>query len=269
MHSNQRTKIRHLVRLFLDSGANPKFKARNERSAVVLALDNPHSALEVTEALLYVPPEYRPQIFANQIHSESEVWEDLNDEKHMFRDDAGLWYSPLKYVELVPAPSRSKHRKELLDLLCDKGCEPKYYSEHAEQPENAIGMPVPIARLADRQKEHQLTLKLAQESAEHQHMIEENNHRMLLRRAKEQKDAELAAASTAAAHYQALEQQKHDLEIRRVRSAERMKRGEKSAWHSLLYVYQGNLLEIKSRAFATRCCFSMEQRILTLLIEFH
>jgi hypothetical protein len=168
--------------------------------------------------------------------SESEVWEELNDEKHMFRDTSGYWYSPLKYVELVAASSRAKHRRELLDILCDKGCEPKYYSEHAEQPEGAIGMPAPIARLADRQKEHQLTLRLARESSEHQHMLEENDHRLQLRRAQEQRDAELAAASASAAHYHTLEQQKHDLEIRRVRSAERMKRGEKAAWHALLYV---------------------------------
>jgi len=55
MHPNQRTDVRHLIRLFLQHGANPTFKARNERSAVLLALDNPQSALEVTEALLYVP----------------------------------------------------------------------------------------------------------------------------------------------------------------------------------------------------------------------
>jgi hypothetical protein len=157
----------------------------------------------------------------------------------MFRDTSGFWYSPLKYVELIPAPSRVRHRKELLDLLCDKGCEPKYYSENAEQPEGAIGMPAPIARLADRQKEHQLALKIAQESSEHHRMLEENNHRSRLRQAQEQREAELMAASTSAAHYQTLEQQKHDLEIRRVRSAERMKRSEKAAWHALLYVYPG------------------------------
>jgi hypothetical protein len=171
------------------------------------------------------------------MNSESEVWEELNDEKHMYRDSSShFWYSPLKYVELVAAPSRAKHRRELLDLLCDKGCEPKYYSEHTEQPESAIGTPEPIAHLADRHKEHQLTLRLARESSEHHHMLEENNHRLQLRRAQEQKDAELAAASASAAHYQILEQQKHDLKIRRVRSAERMKRGEKAAWHALLYV---------------------------------
>ncbi|KAF2675954.1 ankyrin [Lentithecium fluviatile CBS 122367] len=216
-HGNQRTRIRRMIRLFLDNGANPKFKARNERSAVILALDNPHSALEVAEALL-----------------ETEVWEDLNDEKHMFRSATGLWYSPLKYIELVPSPSRAHHRKPLLDLLCDKGCEPKYYSESAEQPEGAIGMPAPIARLADRQKEHQLSLRLAQESSDHARTLEESKHRDTLRRAQEQKDAELAAASTSASHYHALEQQKHDFEIQRVREAERMKRGEKAAWHALL-----------------------------------
>jgi hypothetical protein len=57
INANQRTNIRRLIRLLLDSGANAKFKARNKRSAVILALDNPHSAYEVVEALLYVPTE--------------------------------------------------------------------------------------------------------------------------------------------------------------------------------------------------------------------
>lgn len=183
----------------------------------------------------------------------------------MFRDASGFWYSPLKYVELVQAPNRVRHRKELLDLLCDKGCEPKYFSEHAEQPEGAIGMPAPIARLADRQKEHQLTLRIAQESSEHHRMLEENNHRLLLRRAQEQRDAELMAASASAAHYQTLEQQKHDLEIRRVRSAERMKRGEKAAWHALLYVYAGRKLGEEGWHSANRCCLYPRQCSLTNL----
>lgn len=216
-NGNERTKVRQLLRLFLDNGANPKFKARNERSTIILALDNPHSALEVTEALL-----------------ETEAWEGLNDEKHMFRDPSGLWYSPLKYVELVPSPSRAAHKQDLLELLRDKGCEPKYYSETAEQPAGAVGMPAPIARLADRQKEHQLSLKLAKEASDHARMLEETTHRDLLRRKQEQQDADMAAAAAASAQWQALEQQKHDFEIQRLRSAERTKRSEKAAWHNLI-----------------------------------
>jgi ankyrin repeat protein len=215
-NGSQRTKARQIIRLFLDNGGNPKFKARNERSAVVLALDNPHSSFEVTEALL-----------------ETEVWEDLNDEKHMFRDERGLWYSPLKYVELVPSPSRAGNKSGLIELLCDKGCEPKYYSEHAEQPEGAIGMPAPIAKLADRQKEHQLSLKLAQEASEHARMLEEATHRDTLRRKQEEQNAEMAAAAAVQEQWQSLEQGKHEFEMQRVRSAERMKRNEKVAWHNL------------------------------------
>jgi ankyrin repeat protein len=215
-NGSQRTKVRQIIRLLLDNGANPNFKARNERSAVTLALDNPHSALEVTEALL-----------------ETEVWEGVNNEKHMFRDNNGLWYSPIKYVELVPSPSRARYKQELIDLLRDKGCEPKFYSEGPEQPEGAIGMPAPIAELADRQKAHVLSLRLANEAHEHARMLEETSHRDLLRRKKEQQDAEMAAAAAAKAQWQALEQSKHEFEIERVRDAERMKRNEKATWHKL------------------------------------
>jgi ankyrin repeat protein len=212
----QRTRARQLIRLFLDNGANPKFKARNERSAVILALDNPYSALEITEALL-----------------DTEVWEELNNEKHMFRDSSGLWYSPIKYVELVPSPSRSVHKHELVELLRDKGCEPKYYSEHPEQPQNAIGMPPAVAKLADRQKEHLLSLKIAKEANDHARMLEEAAHRDTLRRKQEQKEAEMTAAAQSQAQWQSLEQSKHEFEMQRVRSAERMKRNEKVAWHNL------------------------------------
>ncbi|KAF2659361.1 hypothetical protein K491DRAFT_712646 [Lophiostoma macrostomum CBS 122681] len=212
----QRTRARQLIRLFLDNGAKPKFKARNERSAVILALDNPYSALEITEALL-----------------DTEVWEELNDEKHMFRDSSGLWYSPIKYVELVPSPSRSANKQALIELLRDKGCEPKYYSEHPEQPQNAIGMPPAVAKLADRQKEHLLSLKIAKEAIDHARMLEETSHRDTLRRKQEQQDAEIASAAAAQSHWQTLEQAKHDFEMQRVRTAERMKRTEKVAWHNL------------------------------------
>ncbi|KAJ4298060.1 hypothetical protein N0V90_005959 [Kalmusia sp. IMI 367209] len=216
-NSSQRSRARQLLRLFLDNGANPRFKARNERSAVLLALDNAFDPLRIAEALL-----------------ETEVWEQLNDEKHMFRDTQGLWYSPLSYIEIIPSPARAPQKQHLLDLLRDKGCEPKYYSETEDQPPGAIGLPTAIARLADRQKEHQLTLKLAKEASEHARMLEETEHIDLLRRKKEQQDAEMAAASTSAAHTQSLSQRQHEFDMQRVREAERMKRAEKVAWHTLL-----------------------------------
>ncbi|PVI07225.1 hypothetical protein DM02DRAFT_609199 [Periconia macrospinosa] len=226
----QQTKLRQLIRLFLDNGATAKFQARNEKSCVLLALDNPHSALDVTDALL-----------------ETETWQDLNDAEHMFRDPAtGLWYSPFKYVELRPSPSRARSKTDLLDLLRDKACLPKYYSETENQPPGAIGMPAPIARLADRQKEHELTLKLATEASEHARKLDETKHRDALRRAKEAKDAELAAAALSASHAQALEKQRHDFEIQRVREAEGMKRAEKQTWHRLLQDQEREAAELRA-----------------------
>jgi ankyrin repeat protein len=212
----QLSKARQLIRMLISNGANPEFRARNERSTVILALDNPHCALELTEALL-----------------ETEVWQHLSDEAHMYRDASGLWYSPIKYVELVPSPSRARCKTELIELLQDKGCTPRFYSEHPEQPDGAIGMPAPIAALADRQKEHQLSLRLTREAAEHARSIEETSHKDMLRRKQEEQDADLAAQAIALAKWQALEQQKHEFEVQRVRAAEHMKRQEKVAWHSL------------------------------------
>jgi ankyrin repeat protein len=214
--ASQRSKVGKLIRLFLDNGADPTFKARNEKSVILLALDNAYSALAISEALL-----------------ETEVWEDLNNERHMYRDSSGVWYSPLKYVELVPCPSRALHKQDLLDLLRDKGCEPRFYSESAVQPPGAIGIPKSVARLVDRQKEHELTLKHEQERHEHTRTLEESSHRDVLRRKHEQQESDLAAQTHAHNHHQALEQQTHESAIRRVRDAERMKRGEKVAWHNL------------------------------------
>lgn len=109
-NSSQRSKARQAVRLLLDNRANPTFKARNERSAVILALDNAHDPLKVAETLL-----------------ETEVWEQLNDEKHMFCDPKGLWYSPYSYVERVPSPARSAQKQELLGKsTLVQGSEPYY-----------------------------------------------------------------------------------------------------------------------------------------------
>lgn len=211
----QRSHIRQLIRLLLDHGADPLFRARNERSSVLLALDNPHGALDVSEALL-----------------ENEVWETINDEKHTYIA-SGLTYSPLSYVEHVPAPHRTSIKAQLIDLLRDKGCIPRFYSSTVEQPPHAIGIPPPILRLVDRQKEHNLALKLAEQAHEHTRTLQETTHRDILRRKREAQDADFAAQAAAQAHWQALEQQKHDFEIQRVQAAERMKRAEKVAWHNM------------------------------------
>jgi ankyrin repeat protein len=216
--SSQRSKVRRIIRLCLDNNADPKFKARNEKSAVILALDNAYSALEITDALL-----------------ETEIWQDLNDENHMYRDaKTGLWYSPLSYIELIPSPTRAPHKQSLIDLLRDKGCKPAFYSETAVQPPGAIGIPPPVQRLVDRQKEHELTLRHEQERHEHARSLEETTHRDALRRKREQQDHDLAARTQAHAHHQSLEQQTHDASIHRVRDAERMKRGEMVARHNLV-----------------------------------
>lgn len=215
--ASQRSKVRQIIKLLLDGGADPTFKVRNEKSAITLALDNAYSSLEICEALL-----------------ETQVWEDLNNEKHMYRDSNGLWYSPLKYVELVPSPSRLAVKQDLLDLLRDKGCEPRFYSGTALQPPGAVGIPKPVARLVDRQKEHELAIKHEKERHEHTRSLEETSHRDALRRQREQQDSDLAAQTQAQNHAQALEQQTHEATILRVRDAERMKRGEKVAWHNLM-----------------------------------
>jgi ankyrin repeat protein len=214
----QRPRLRQLLRLLLSHGANPKFRARNEKSAIILALDNAYSALPTTEALL-----------------ETEVWQDLNDPAHAYRDpSSGLHYSPYSYVELVPSPSRAPIRLQLLDLLRDKACLPVYYSESPIQPIGATGIPPRIAQLVDKQKEHELALRHEREKFEHTRTIEETSHKDILRRKRESQDAEIAAQTKAASHWTALEQQKHDFEVYRVREAEKMKRGERVAWHSLV-----------------------------------
>jgi len=215
--SAQRSKARQLIRLLLDNGANPLFRARNEKSTVILALDNAYSALEVTEALL-----------------ETEVWETLNDEKNLYRDPStSLTYSPLSYPQLVPSHSRAPHKSELLSLLRDKGCEPRFYSETAHQPPGAIGLPKPLRHLADAQTSHDLALRHERERHEHLRTLEETSHKDTLRRKKEQNNAELAAQTAATQHWQLLAQQKHEFELARVREAEHMKRGEKVTWHNL------------------------------------
>jgi ankyrin repeat protein len=215
--ASQRSNVRHLIRLFLDNGADPLFRVRNEKSAIIHALDNAYSCLDILEALL-----------------ETEIWETINDEKHMYRDPNGLCYSPLKYTELVPSPSRASHKQELITLLRDKGCSPRFYSETAIQPPGATGLPKPVARLVDIQKEHELAIKHERERHEHVRSLEETSHRDALRRKKEQQDLDLSTQTAAHDHAQALAQATHDATVHRVRDAERMKRSEKVAWHDLI-----------------------------------
>lgn len=212
----QRSRVRRLIKLLLENGADPLFRARNEKSVIILALDNAHSSFEVAEALL-----------------ETDIWESVNDERHMY-ELCGLTYSPLSYVEHILAPNGTPARSDLVELLLDKGCKARFYSSTAVQPPGAIGIPAPIARLVDRQKEHVLGLKLTQETHEHARTLEETIHRDILRRKREQQDAEFAAQEAAQAQWQKLEQQKHDFEVQRVQAAERMKRAEKVAWHNLM-----------------------------------
>jgi ankyrin repeat protein len=227
---HQRADLRHLIELLLDNGADPLFRARNEKSCTILALDNVHSALEITEALL-----------------ETEVWETLNDERNLYHS-SGLSYSPLSYVEHISAPHRTPIKSQLIDLLHDKGCQPRFYSETAEQPQDAIGIPQPIAHLVDRHNEHKLAMKHSHEIHEHNRTLEETIHKDLLRRKREAQAADFAAQDAAQAHWQKLEQQKHDFEMQRVQAAERVKRAEKVAWHNLTMEQERDTTATRQRA---------------------
>ncbi|KAF1834523.1 ankyrin [Decorospora gaudefroyi] len=223
--TTHRSRLRQLLRLLLSNKANAKFRARNEKSVVILALDNAYSALPITEALL-----------------ETEVWQDLNDEAHMYREpSSGLHYSPYSYVDLVSSPSRTPIKQALLELLRDKACLPVYYSDTPLQPVGATNIPPRLAKLVDKQKDHELMLRHEKEKFEQSRSMGETSHKDALRRNKEAHDAELAAQTKATVHWTALEQQKqqhwtaleqqkHEFEMQRVREAERMKRAEKAAW---------------------------------------
>lgn len=246
---HQRVELRHVIRLLLDNGVDPLFRARNEKSSIILALDNTNSALEVTEALL-----------------ETEVWETLNDEKHIYQLN-GLFYSPISYVEYILAPHHNSLKYQLVDLLCDKGCKPRFHSKTDEQPQGAVGIPQAIARLVDRRNEHLLAMKHSHEMQEHDRTLEETIHKDLLRRKREAQAADFATQEAAQAHWQKLEQQKHDFEVQRVQAAERMKRAEKVAWHNLMMEQERDAAatrqkaeERRSNAAAAHEARMMEQR---------
>ncbi|EAT84797.2 hypothetical protein SNOG_07331 [Parastagonospora nodorum SN15] len=217
LHEAARCLRLDVVVILVKHGHNPLFKVRNDKAAIILALDNAYSAVDILEALL-----------------ETEIWENINDDKHMYRDPNGLWYSPLSYVDLIPSPSRAQIKQDLIDLLRDKACIPRFYSETALQPPSATGIPPSIQRLVDLQKEHDLAIRHEKERHEHIRTLEETSHRDAMRRKKEAQDLALSTQSAAHDHAQALEQATHDAALRRVHDAERMKRGEKVAWHNLI-----------------------------------
>jgi hypothetical protein len=112
-------------------------------------LDNATDAYTVTKALL-----------------DTELYTILNDPENIYHDKAsGLCYSPISYVEHNRSAAGSQAQKDdLIRLLEDKRCIPRYYSYAGEQPANAIGMPEAQKRRFDIDLEHQLILRRAREA---------------------------------------------------------------------------------------------------------
>jgi hypothetical protein len=116
---------------------------------VFLALDNATDPYTVTKALL-----------------DTELYTILNDPENIYHDKAsGLCYSPISYVEHNRSAAGSQAQKDdLIRLLEDKRCIPRYYSYAGEQPADAIGMPEAQKRRFDIDLEHQLILRRAREA---------------------------------------------------------------------------------------------------------
>jgi hypothetical protein len=114
-------------------------------------LDNATDAYTVTKALL-----------------DTELYTILNDPENIYHDKAsGLCYSPISYVEHDRSAAGSQVQKDdLIRLLEDKRCIPRYYSYSGEQPADAIGMPEAQKRRFDIDLEHQLILRRAREAEE-------------------------------------------------------------------------------------------------------
>jgi hypothetical protein len=114
-----------------------------------LALDNATDPYTVTKALL-----------------DTELYTILNDPENIYHDKAsGLCYSPISYVEHNRSAAGSQAQKDdLIRLLEDKRCIPRYYSFAGEQPADAIGMPDAQKRRFDIDLEHQLILRRAREA---------------------------------------------------------------------------------------------------------
>ncbi|KAL6711325.1 hypothetical protein ACN47E_005856 [Coniothyrium glycines] len=216
--SKDRSALRQILRLLLDNAANAKFKVRNEKSCLLLALDNAYSAQSILEALL-----------------ETEVWQDINDPAHIYHDPTtSLCYSPISYISHIPTPSRTPSVKAALTtLLLNASCEPKYYSLSPTQPVGATGIPPNVLQLVNAQRSHDLALSHAKERAEYERSATERLHLDGLRRAKEKQDADIAAQSAAQAHTLLLERQKHEFEIQRMAGTEATKRAERAKWHSM------------------------------------
>jgi hypothetical protein len=118
---------------------------------VFLAFDNATDAYTVARALL-----------------DTEVYTTLNDPENIYHDKAsGLCYSLISYVEHDRSAAGSQVQKDnLIRLLEDKRCIPRYYSYAGDQPAHAIGMPEAQKRRFDIDLEHRLNLRRAREAEE-------------------------------------------------------------------------------------------------------
>ncbi|CAG9942317.1 unnamed protein product [Clonostachys rosea f. rosea IK726] len=147
-----------------------------DRNCLFLAFDNPRP-IPVTSIVL-----------------DRIMWRDLNDEKNVFirevrETGTKIFYSPPMFLRKGLAGCDPSHINHLLKLLHEKQCVDRYYAEFGPgddgmfQPEDAVGVPVAIAReekkrRADAEKrraeaeEHQRKLQRQQQEAEHKVQVD-------------------------------------------------------------------------------------------------
>jgi hypothetical protein len=147
-----------------------------DRNCLFLAFDNPRP-IPVTSIVL-----------------DRIMWRDLNDEKNVFirevrETGTKIFYSPPMFLRKGLAGYDPSHINHLLKLLHEKQCVDRYYAEFGPgddgmfQPEDAVGVPVAIAREEKKRRtdaekrraeaeEHQRKLQRQQQEAEHKVQVD-------------------------------------------------------------------------------------------------
>ncbi|QDS75019.1 hypothetical protein FKW77_005836 [Venturia effusa] len=195
------SKAYRVIEKLFSAGTDPfEIYGPKRKTILHLALDNDY-ALEITSVLLEFP-----QISAQ-----------INDDGFLFEQD-GVNYSPCKYVQTFYQGPPTGMRDTLKQMLADRNCRPRLFSNKGAQPEGAIGIPKHIEDMLNMQALLSLQatqdVKRMEEKAQAAQRIMNDDHRLALAHSNERHQTSLSQAQQLEAYEARASQRKHEEEKR-------------------------------------------------------
>ena len=185
---DERPRLDQCIEALMQYGADATIRD-NDKNALYCALANEHP-YEVLDAFL-----------------STDAWEKLDERYNWFTDSTRKCYSATKYLEHGPWQGQVSERGRLQNLLKLKRCPDRFFAWEGDQPPESIGYPKEIAEKEQAKKaiveEHNLRLRLANQSHTQQSEWDRNRHAESVRQDRERQHLQLQAAENQ--HQQTLQ----------------------------------------------------------------